>query len=69
MPVAPAPRARCLQVRGLKTAYLPEPGAGKPRLVTLIPGDGIGPEVTKAVVDVVQALEAPITWERYDRFP
>jgi isocitrate dehydrogenase (NAD+) len=32
--------------------------------VTLIPGDGIGPEITKAVVDVVEALQAPIEWER-----
>lgn len=32
----------------------------------MIPGDGIGPEVTKAVVDVVHALGAPIIWERFD---
>jgi hypothetical protein len=32
--------------------------------VTLIPGDGIGPEVTNSVVQVIDALRAPITWER-----
>jgi len=32
--------------------------------VTLIPGDGIGPEVTNSVVQVIDALKAPITWER-----
>jgi isocitrate dehydrogenase (NAD+) len=32
--------------------------------VTLIPGDGIGPEVTNAVVQVVDALKAPIIWDR-----
>jgi isocitrate dehydrogenase len=32
--------------------------------VTLIPGDGIGPEVTSACVQVVEALKAPVVWER-----
>ena len=44
--------------------YVPLPGDGKPRTVTLIPGDGIGPEVTAAVCEVVAALGAPIIWER-----
>ena len=30
---------------------------------TLIPGDGIGPEITNAVVSVLDALGAPFTWE------
>jgi len=33
------------------------------RRVTLIPGDGIGPEVTEAAVRVVEAVGAPIDWE------
>lgn len=34
--------------------------------VTLIPGDGIGPEITAATKKVLSALEAPIVWqERY----
>lgn len=32
--------------------------------VTLIEGDGIGPEVTGAVVKILDAAGAPITWER-----
>ena len=32
-------------------------------LVTLIPGDGIGPEITKAVTDILVAAKAPLTWE------
>ena len=44
--------------------YVPLPGDGKPRTVTLIPGDGIGPEVTAAVCEVVAALGAPVIWER-----
>jgi isocitrate dehydrogenase (NAD+) len=33
------------------------------RCVSLIPGDGIGPEVTEAAVQVVAAVGAPIDWE------
>ncbi len=33
------------------------------RCVTLIPGDGIGPEVTQAAVDVVAATGVDIEWE------
>jgi isocitrate dehydrogenase (NAD+) len=32
---------------------------------TLIPGDGIGPEVTEATVEVLDALGAPFAWERH----
>src|SRR3954451_19248728 len=31
---------------------------------TLIPGDGIGPEITAAVVDILQALGAPFEWDQ-----
>lgn len=34
--------------------------------VTLIPGDGIGPEVTDAAVRVVEAVGAPVEWERME---
>jgi isocitrate dehydrogenase (NAD+) len=34
------------------------------RTVTLIPGDGIGPEITEAVVQVLDAAGAPIAWDR-----
>ena len=34
--------------------------------VTLIPGDGIGPEITEAVVRVVEAAGADVRWERRD---
>lgn len=35
----------------------------KKRTVTLIPGDGIGPEISRAVKDVFSAAEVPIEWE------
>ena len=34
--------------------------------VTLIPGDGIGPEVADATVRAVQAAGADVEWERVD---
>ncbi|HEV8539165.1 MAG TPA: isocitrate/isopropylmalate family dehydrogenase [Bacteroidota bacterium] len=33
--------------------------------VTLIPGDGIGPEITEAAVNVVEATGVKIDWERH----
>lgn len=35
-----------------------------PTEVTLIPGDGIGPEIAQATVAVLEALGAPIAWDR-----
>jgi isocitrate dehydrogenase (NAD+) len=34
--------------------------------ITLIPGDGIGPEVTAAVVRILDAASVKIDWERHD---
>jgi isocitrate dehydrogenase (NAD+) len=34
--------------------------------ITLIPGDGIGPEVTAAVVRILDAAGVKIEWERHD---
>ncbi|KAJ9541066.1 hypothetical protein OSB04_027572 [Centaurea solstitialis] len=39
---------------------------GTPRPVTLIPGDGIGPLVTGAVEQVMAAMRAPVTFEKFD---
>jgi isocitrate dehydrogenase (NAD+) len=33
--------------------------------VVLIPGDGIGPEVTQAVQKVLAAAEAPVEWQTF----
>ncbi len=32
--------------------------------VTLIPGDGIGPAISDAVVEILAAMDAPIEWDR-----
>ncbi|KAK4347596.1 hypothetical protein RND71_033935 [Anisodus tanguticus] len=37
-----------------------------PRAVTLIPGDGVGPLVTDSVEQVMEAMKAPVYFERYE---
>jgi isocitrate dehydrogenase (NAD+) len=34
--------------------------------ITLVPGDGIGPEVTEAVLRILAAVDLSIEWERHD---
>jgi len=34
--------------------------------VTLIPGDGIGPEITQATKEVIESLDVNIVWEEYN---
>ncbi|CEF55602.1 isocitrate dehydrogenase (NAD+) [Acetobacter ghanensis] len=31
---------------------------------TLIPGDGIGPEIVESVIEILDAVEAPFVWDR-----
>jgi isocitrate dehydrogenase (NAD+) len=38
----------------------------KTHTITLIPGDGIGPEVTEAVLLIIDAAGVKVTWERHD---
>eukprot|EP00069_Balaena_mysticetus_P021107 bmy_13469T0 len=37
--------------------------AGGVKTVTLIPGDGIGPEISATVMKIFDAAKAPIQWE------
>ncbi|CAI9756442.1 unnamed protein product [Fraxinus pennsylvanica] len=46
--------------------YMPRPGDGTPRPVTLIPGDGVGPLVTGAVEQVMEAIHAPVYFQKYE---
>ncbi|XP_014665150.1 PREDICTED: isocitrate dehydrogenase [NAD] subunit alpha, mitochondrial-like [Priapulus caudatus] len=39
------------------------------RTVTLIPGDGIGPEISEAVKQIFEAAKVPIAWEPVDVTP
>ena len=37
-----------------------------PYQVTLIPGDGIGQEITESVKEIFESVNAPIEWDQYD---
>ncbi|XP_072051184.1 isocitrate dehydrogenase [NAD] subunit alpha, mitochondrial-like [Amphiura filiformis] len=43
--------------------------SNQPRTVTLIPGDGIGPEISVAVQKIFDAAKVPVTWESVDVTP
>ncbi|KAL3867338.1 hypothetical protein ACJMK2_044548 [Sinanodonta woodiana] len=43
--------------------------SGSRKLVTLIPGDGIGPEISAAVQQICDAAEAPVDWDPVDVTP
>ncbi|KAL6220789.1 hypothetical protein ACLB2K_008544 [Fragaria x ananassa] len=60
-PLTPAFAAQTRSV-----TYMPRPGDGAPRAVTLIPGDGIGPLVTNAVEQVMEAMHAPVYFEKFE---
>jgi len=42
------------------------PTSTAPRTVTLVPGDGAGPEVTDATMRIFAAARVPILWERVE---
>lgn len=42
---------------------MPTSSSQQPVLATLIPGDGIGPEISAAVVEILDALGKPFTWD------
>jgi len=35
------------------------------RTVVLLPGDGVGPEITESVINIFDHLKVPIDWERH----
>ena len=41
----------------------------KVKKVTLIPGDGIGPEISASVQKIFEAAKAPIEWDPVDVTP
>ncbi|TVU29419.1 hypothetical protein EJB05_20984, partial [Eragrostis curvula] len=63
-PTSSSPLAGAVSRRTV--TYMPRPGDGAPRRVTLIPGDGIGPLVTGAVRQVMEAMHAPVYFETYE---
>ena len=67
-PPAAAAAVAAVATRALGTdlSYVPIPGDSQMKTVTLIPGDGIGPEVVKCVERVVETLKAPIKFEKFE---
>ncbi|CAN1799350.1 hypothetical protein LINPERHAP1_LOCUS22078 [Linum perenne] len=60
---------RCLMAASSSSShrsitYMLRPGNGKPRALTLIPGDGMGPLVTNAVEQVMEAMHTPVYFEK-----
>ncbi len=41
------------------------PGHPEKKLVTLIPGDGVGPECVRAAQRIIEATGAPVAWEEH----
>lgn len=39
--------------------------AQKSYTVTLMPGDGIGPEISRSVIDIFKAAKVPVEWETH----
>ena len=66
-----------MSVRGLAmpvtnaptSAYNKEKGSDGKYTVTMIPGDGIGPEVSNAVKEIYRAADVPIKWEEVSVAP
>lgn len=52
-----------------KSFVAPKIAARNTHTCTLIPGDGIGPEISDAVVKIFEAAKAPIDWEVRDVMP
>ena len=50
---------------GLGSGMAPE-AATRPNAVVVVPGDGVGPEITDAVVTILSAVAPAITWQRAD---
>lgn len=59
MPVTSAPTS----------AYSKSKGSDGKYLVTLVPGDGIGPEVAEAVKEIYRAANVPIKWHEVSVAP
>lgn len=50
------------------TSYAPLPGDSKVKNVTLIPGEGIGKELTECLLNVHEKLNPPIKWDIINDF-
>ncbi|KNZ53569.1 isocitrate dehydrogenase, NAD-dependent [Puccinia sorghi] len=65
LPAIPAAQPSSAQTGAFKGFKLPN----QTYKVTLIPGDGIGPEISESVKAIYAAAKVPITWEERDVTP
>lgn len=45
-----------------------QPASGSKPIVTLLPGNGVGPEITNSVLEVFEAAGSPVEWEVQHEF-
>ncbi|BGP18812.1 hypothetical protein JCM10213_003467 [Rhodosporidiobolus nylandii] len=64
-----APKAYAAAANPGTGAYTPNKNADGTINVTLIPGDGIGPEISASVKQIFAAAKVPIKWEEVDVTP
>ncbi|KAI8343949.1 isocitrate dehydrogenase, NAD-dependent [Chlamydoabsidia padenii] len=62
-------RAITTATPSLTQAFSAEKNVNGNYLVTLIPGDGIGPEISRSVKEIFAAAKTPIEWEEVDVTP
>ncbi|KIH44952.1 hypothetical protein ANCDUO_25013 [Ancylostoma duodenale] len=60
---------KCLNKIGALTQVGARGMSTEVRRVVLIPGDGIGPEISKSVQDIFEAAKTPIDWDPVDVTP
>merc|ERR1719334_2628051 len=60
---AASPEAKAASVPPKATAAPPTSKESEHQVCTLIPGDGIGPEISDSVMKIFDAAGAPISWE------
>ncbi|KAI9031948.1 isocitrate dehydrogenase, NAD-dependent [Phycomyces nitens] len=62
-------RAITTATPSITQAFNAQKNANGNYLVTMIPGDGIGPEISRSVKEIFAAAKAPIEWEEVDVTP
>ncbi|EFO21714.1 isocitrate dehydrogenase subunit alpha [Loa loa] len=60
---------RCIKVATAFPPNVAKASTNGVRRVTLIPGDGVGPEISSSVQKVFEAAKAPIEWDPVDVTP
>ena len=68
-PASSAVHRRAFAISSPLLTETPTTSPDTPRTVTLIPGDGIGPEIANSVQKIFEAAGVPLKWESVDVTP